>query len=131
MDYVLPDLAIGTDEEALNPPEGIDALLCVAAERELPGRFSLEHKVPMSDMQPIQVELLREAVRWIDEHIEGHRIMVYCHAGVGRSPSVVVAYLCCVRGMGFGEAVEKTARARPQMSILPRLMEAIDQLRPE
>jgi len=131
MDFILPNLAVGTHEEACGVPQDIDALLCVAAEKDLPGKLAVEHRVPLPDMQPIELALLRKAVNWIEEHIENHRIMVYCNAGIGRSPSVVVAYLCAAGGLGYGEAVEKVARSHPQMSTLPRLVEVTDELRAE
>ncbi len=131
MDFILANLAVGTHDEACSGPEDVDALLCVAEEKELPGRLPVEHRVPLPDMQPIQLEPLRKAVGWIDEHINQYSILLYCNAGVGRSPSVAVAYLCAARGMGFGEAVEHVARRRPQMSTLPRLIEVTDQLRAE
>jgi hypothetical protein len=49
---------------------------------------------------------------------------VFCDGGVGRSPSVVVAYLCS-KGMRFGQAVEFVAMRKPYMSILPNLIESI------
>ena len=52
--------------------------------------------------------------------------MVFCNAGVGRAPSVVVAYLCCIEGYGFGDAVEFAASRKPYMSILPDLILSIN-----
>lgn len=125
MDYVLDNLAIGDSAEALHPPAGIDALLCVAEEKDLPEPGRPYRKVPIRDMQPIPPEQLREAVEWIRDTIGGRRIMVFCNAGVGRSPSVAVAYLCCVRGFSFGRAVEHVATRRPRMSTLPNLIRSI------
>lgn len=78
-------------------------------------------------MQPIPTEQLKEAVEWVRANISSHKIMVFCNAGVGRSPSVVVAYLCCVLGYSFGEAVEYVAIKKPYMSILPNLMVSIEE----
>ncbi len=130
MDFILENLAIGNYREALVPPQGIDALLCVAEEKEIPMTSvtkHLYHKVPIVDMQPIPAGLLTEAVGWIRENIGNHRIMVFCNAGIGRSPSVVVAYLCCVLGYSFGDAVEYVAKKRPSMSVLPELIETIEE----
>ena len=41
---------------------------------------------------------------------------------------MVVAYLCCSLGLDFGEAVERVARKRPYMSILPDLILGVDAL---
>ena len=122
MQFILDELAIGSYEEAQQPPSAIDALLCVAAERDVyPGRCKY-HKVPIIDMQPIPVDQMCNAIEWIDAAVPNHRIMVFCNAGIGRSPSVVVGYLCCVLGYSFGEAVELVATRKPYMSILPDLI---------
>ena len=129
MDYILDNLAIGNYEDALNRPEEISGLLCVAEEKDVPDPPPAYHKVFMPDMKPMRPELLKEAVDWVESNIGEHRIMVFCNAGVGRSPSVVVGYLCCVLGYGFGEAVEYVARKRPQMSVLPQLIEAVEKVK--
>ncbi|MFA9459570.1 dual specificity protein phosphatase family protein [Thiohalorhabdus sp. Cl-TMA] len=129
MDWILDGLAVGRYAEAREPPEEVDALLCVAAEKEVDPRGRPYHKVPMADMQPIPAEQLTEAVVWIRDHIAGHRILVFCNEGVGRSPSVAVAYLCAVRGMGFGAAVEHVAARRPYVSTLPGLITTLREVR--
>ena len=126
MDYILEHLAIGNYEEALGPHFDITALLCVAEEKEVGPGPCKYHKVPITDMQPIPVEQMKETVEWIGRTIQDHRIMVFCNAGVGRSPSVVVGYLCCEMGYSFGEAVEYVARRKPYMSILPDLIKTIE-----
>jgi protein-tyrosine phosphatase len=122
MDFILDRLAVGSYQEALQPPAGITALLSVAEEHDLDQPTLLYHKVPVADMKAIPAPQLKEAVEWIAAHIEDHHIMVFCHGGVGRSPTIIVAYLCCMLGMGFGEAVEFVATRKPRMTILPKLI---------
>ena len=129
MDYILDNLAIGNAREAQSPPSSIDALLCVAWEIDAVAPGVSFHKVPIIDMQPIPPEQLHDAVRWIHAHIGKNRILVFCNAGVGRSSSVVVAYLCGFCDFGFGAAVEFVARKRPYMSILPNLVLSIDEMK--
>lgn len=129
MEFILANLAVGSTQDALNPPPSITALLCVAEELDLPAEGRIYHKVPIADMRPIPAEQLREAVEWLRENLKGNMVMVFCNGGVGRSPSVVIAYLCCVLGLGFGEAVEFAARKKPYISTLPDLITSIDQIR--
>ena len=129
MNYILKNLAIGNFEDAQDPPAGIDTLLCVAQEIDLSHVRCLYYKVPIVDMQPIPEDQLKQAVLFIRDHIKDYKIMVYCNAGVGRSPSVVVAYLACVEGYGYGEAVEFVATKRPYMSTLPNLILSIERLK--
>ena len=129
MVFILTNLAIGDYKDALNPSPDIQALLCVAQEKDLTDPGKLYYKVPIIDMQPIPVTQLKESVQWIRKHIIEHRILVFCNAGIGRSPSVVVSYLCCVLGYSFGHAVEYVATRKPYMSTLPNLINSIEELR--
>lgn len=126
IDFILDHLAIGSAADAWSESVAVDALLCVAQEVETPPGFDSCHKVPIVDMQPIPMQQMAEAVDWIDRQIGMRRILVFCNAGVGRSSSSVIAYLCCRRGFGFGQAVEFVARRRPYMSILPNLLLTIE-----
>lgn len=128
MDYILEHLAIGDAVEGAAPPAGITAVLCVAEELDLPAGFSPARKVPITDMQPIPPHQLAEGVNWIGRYIDEQTILVYCNSGVGRASSVVVAFLCLRRGMGFGEAVQWVAERRPYMSTLPALITSIAQV---
>ena len=83
----------------------------------------------MVDMHPIPTPLMIDAVEWIGDNIGKHRMMVFCNAGIGRSPSVVVAFLRCVMGYSFGDAVEHVATRKPYMSILPNLITTIEETR--
>jgi protein-tyrosine phosphatase len=129
MDFILDTIAIGEYEEAVSPPSGIDALLCVAEERNLSSPNLPYHKVPIVDMRPIPTDQLREAIEWIHRIVSsGGRILVFCNLGIGRSPSVVIPYLCCRKNYSFGEAVETVARRRPNISILPKLILSIEEI---
>lgn len=129
MDYILDNLAIGNAREASQPASSISALLCVAQEIEIPSTSLIYYKVPIIDMQPIPEQQLEEAVEWIHHHIQNYKILVFCSAGVGRSTSIVVGYLCTMLGFKFGTAVEFIAQKRPYMSILPNLIVSIDRVK--
>ncbi|MEA2075404.1 MAG: dual specificity protein phosphatase [Euryarchaeota archaeon] len=100
------------------------ALLNVAKEKDIETNH-LYHKVPIVDMQPIPSEQMKEAIEWIRNRIDRYKIMVFCNAGIGRSPSVVIGYLCCFLEYSFGEAVEFVAKRKPDISILPELIRTI------
>jgi protein-tyrosine phosphatase len=129
MDYILKNLAIGEFRDALEPDEEISALLCVAQEHAIRNPSLFYHKVPIIDMQPIPLGQLKEAVFWIRDAIQdGYCVLVFCNAGVGRSPSVVIAYLCTFLGHSFGKAVEHVATKRPGISMLPNLITSIKEI---
>ena len=125
MKFILDNLAVGSYEDALKPLSEITALLNVAKELDVDTPL-LYHKVPIIDMQPIPPEQMKEAVEWIRNHIERYKIMVFCNAGIGRSPSVVIGYLCCFLEYSFGDAVEFVAKRKPDISILPDLIRTIE-----
>ena len=107
--------------------EDFDAFLNVASEVGYDPTFFGEKpylKVRIDDMKPIPPFRLMEAAEFIDLYINTKRILVFCDGGVGRSPSVVVAYLCS-KGMRFGQAVEFVALRKPYMSILPELIDSV------
>ncbi|MBC8521694.1 MAG: dual specificity protein phosphatase family protein [Methanomicrobia archaeon] len=128
MKFILDNLAIGSYENALNPPYEVTALLNVANEKDIETDL-LYHKVPIIDMQPIPSEQMKEALEWIRAHIDRYKIMVFCNAGIGRSPSVVIGYICCSLGHSFGEAVEFVAKRKPEISILPKLIRTIEDVK--
>lgn len=127
MHHILEHLAVGNAVDALNALEHFDAFLNVASEIQFeptafPERTYL--KVSIDDMRPIPAFRLMEAAEFIDQHIAHKRILVFCDGGVGRSPSVVIGYLCS-KGMRFGQAVEFVAMRKSYISILPELIESI------
>jgi protein-tyrosine phosphatase len=128
MKFILDNLAIGSYEDALKPPSEITALLNVAIEKDIETKL-LYHKVPIVDMQPIPSEQMKEAVEWIRGHIDRYKVIVFCNAGIGRSPSIAIGYLCCFLGYSFGDAVEFVAKRKPDISILPELIRTIEDVK--
>lgn len=55
--------------------------------------------------------------------------MEFCNAGVGRSPSIVIGYLCCLLNHGFGQSVQLVSRRKSDISILPNLIKTIEEVR--
>ena len=123
-------LLVGNINDAKEPPVKIGALLLVAAEHtvELPS-WLLYGRIPFAEFAEAEPVLLDRAVSWVEQHHSGNRVMVCCRAGMGRSVSVVMAYLCCVQGMIYAEVLELVMRRRPGAMPLPNLEEAITQVR--
>jgi protein-tyrosine phosphatase len=102
-------------------------VLLVAEEQDIsvpPG--ILFEKIPLKEFGEPQACALCRAIEWIEAHIADHRIMVCCRAGMGRSVSVVAAYLCAVEEYSYNEAVKLVLTRRPGGVLLPKLQEAIE-----
>lgn len=126
MHLITETLLVGNINDAKEPPVKIGALLLVAAEYELesPG-WLISGRIPFSEYAEAEPRLLDQAVSWVEQHISDHRVMVCCRAGMGRSVSVVMAYLCCVQGMTYDEVLKLVMRRRPGAMPLPNLEKAI------
>jgi len=129
MVFILENLAIGSFQDAQSAQEEVFAFLNVAEEIDLVlPQEVLYYKIPIKDFSFIPFEKLKEAIDWIHKYIDKSRILVFCNSGIGRSPSVVIGYLCVVLGFSFGQAVEFVAGKKPNISILPGLVQTIDEI---
>ena len=130
MHLITKTLLVGNINDAREPPVKIGALLLVAAEHTVePPSWLLYGRIPFAEFAEAEPVLLDRAVSWVEQHHSDNRVMVCCRAGMGRSVSVVMAYLCCVQGMTYAEVLELVMRRRPGAMPLPNLEEAIIQVR--
>ena len=83
-------------------------------------------KIPLKEFGEPAVSALYDAVQWIEKHLPDNRLMVCCRAGMGRSVSVVIAYLCCVEGVTYADALKLALTRRPGGMPLPRLDKVIE-----
>ena len=129
MHHVTESLMVGNLEDARKPPSFIDGLLFVAAEHEFPPPAGvLFTRIPLVEFGQADPQQVYEAVAWLEKHAPKKRIMVCCRAGMGRSVSMVIAYLCCVQGMEYGEATQLLKARRPGAMPLPMLEDTIQQV---
>ena len=130
MHLITDTLLVGNINDAREPPVKIGALLLVAAEHTVdPPSWLLYGRIPFAEFAEVEPVLLDRAVSWVEQHHSGNRVMVCCRAGMGRSVSVVMAYLCCVQGMTYAEVLKLVMTRRPGAMPLPNLEEAITQVR--
>ncbi len=122
MHHVTESLLVGNVEDAKNPPLFIKGVLFLAAEHEVsPPDGILFTRIPMVEFGQASPQQAYEAVAWLEQHAPKKKVMVCCRAGMGRSVSMVIAYLCCVEGMGYNEAVQLLHSRRPGATPLPHL----------
>lgn len=130
MHFITETLLVGNINDASQPPPQINAVLQVAAEfTARPPHRVQSGRVPFVEYAQADSTLLDQAVSWLERHHPGNRVMVCCRAGIGRSVSVVMAYLCCVQGMTYAEVLKLVMARRPGATPLPKLEDAISQVR--
>jgi protein-tyrosine phosphatase len=130
MHWITETLLVGNINDASEPSPQVSAVLLVAAEFTIqPPSWLPYGRIPFLEYAEAEPLLLDRAVSWVEEHISANRTMVCCRAGMGRSVSVVMAYLCCVQGMTYDEVLKLVMIRRPGATPLPNLEEAIAQVR--
>jgi len=129
MHQITDRLLVGNILDAEGPPAAIGALLLVAEE------FSIEAppgvifgKIPLKEYGEAAPVLLDRAVAWIERHLPDNRVLVCCRAGMGRSVSVVMAYLCCVQNMAYEDVLKLIMTRRPGACPLPNIQSGIEQV---
>ena len=123
-------LAVGNAQDAAQPAKFITAVLNVAAENKIDQPDGRAYAwIPFKEYAEADPVQLDEAVEWLEQHQNGNRLMVCCRAGMGRSVSVVIAYLCLAQAMLYEEAVKLVSARRPGATPLPNLEATIQFVR--
>lgn len=129
MHQITETLAVGNIYDAERPPATFGALLLVAEEFSIEPPAGLAYsKIPLKEYGEAGIDSLDRAVGWIERQLPANRVLVCCRAGMGRSVSVVMAYLCCVQGMAYPDVWELAKTKRPGAVPLPNLRSTIERL---
>src|SRR5689334_22963500 len=129
MRLITDRLLVGNINDAMQPPVQIGALLLVAEEYTIDAPKWLAYgKIPFKDFGEADPKRLAEAVRWVEQHLTDNRVMVCCRAGMGRSVSVAMAYLCCVEKMDYPNVLKLVTTRRPGAMPLPKLEHTIERV---
>lgn len=128
--YQITDtLFVGNIYDAERPKPNIGVVLFVAEEFTItPPRGVIYDRIPLKEYGEATAASLDRAVEWIERHIAGNRLMVCCRAGMGRSVSVVMAYLCCVQHTSYADVLQLVTTKRPGACPLPNLRSSIQQV---
>lgn len=130
MHLITEHLLVGSIDDAQALPEVIGTLLLVAEEFTItPPAWIDYHRIPFREFAKVDPLKLMEAVQWLEPRAPKGRTLVCCRAGMGRSVSVVMAYLCCVEGRTYDEVLKLVMARRPGAMPLPNLQVAIERVR--
>ncbi len=123
-------LLVGSIVDAQEPPPVIGTLLFVAEEFTIePPSWIDYQRIPFREFAKADPAKLVQAIEWLEPRVPTSRALVCCRAGMGRSVSVVMAYLCCVEGRSYEDVLKLVMARRPGAMPLPNLQVAIEQVR--
>ena len=124
--FINDQLFIGNQWDAESPPPFVTAILWTALETSIaPPDRCLVARIPMREFtqpDPIDLEI---GIDWLTKHLPSQKIMVGCRQGLGRSTSMVIAYLCCRQNLSYETALQRVMSKRPGTTPLPFLSETI------
>ena len=134
LSWVAPSLAVGGSFRPVQVGElracGIRRVVDMRAECCDDARLLALHGIellalPTPDLCAVAPAALDRGVAWAAEAMDrGHRVLVHCEYGIGRSVSLA----CCVlvaRGMRLDEALALLKRARDRVSPSPAQLDAL------
>lgn len=125
MDFVTPQLAIGSLSEAADPRMleqlGIDAVVSL-----LPVGFSAGEArltLPIPDRVALSSETIRTVTAFIEhQRLSGRKTLLHCQMGISRSPALAACYLHEYGDYSLADALSEVSRARPLADPHPALL---------
>ncbi len=130
MHMITDQLLVGNIDDAQHPPAVVGTLLLVAEELVVTPASWMDYRhIPFREFAKADPAKLMEAVQWLESRASKERKLVCCRAGMGRSVSVVMAYLCCVEGKSYDDVLKLVMTRHPGAMPLPNLQVAIEQVR--
>jgi protein-tyrosine phosphatase len=71
---------------------------------------------------PKNMKLLKQGAKKISELLSERKpVLVYCHAGMSRSPATVIKYLMDTEHLTYDDALKEVEDKRPSISINPAI----------
>jgi protein tyrosine phosphatase (PTP) superfamily phosphohydrolase (DUF442 family) len=132
LDWITPDLAIGSDirDLAFLKAQGIGAMIGLQAERsddesKLRSAGFEYLYLPIKDGRAPELPQIQTMVNWINRQGQTNRkVYMHCAAGVGRAPTMAMAYLVST-GLTSDQALAEIKEKHKDTDPGPRQVEAV------
>ncbi len=132
LDWITPSLAIGSDVRDIGylKAHNINAVVGLQAEHNDDEKklkdLGLNYLyIPIKDGHPPEQAQIRKMVDWVNGQVAGgHRIYMHCAAGVGRAPTMAMAYLVSI-GFTSEEAYTQIKRKHRDTDPSPKQLAAV------
>jgi protein-tyrosine phosphatase len=129
MHFVNELLLVGNVDDAQSPAPFIKSVLFVSGEHTIkPPKGVAYHYIPLKEYGEADPKDVKAAVDWMEQQPASNQMMICCRAGMGRSVSMIIAYLVCVKGMKYDEAESLLKARRPGASPIPKLKQTIERV---
>jgi protein-tyrosine phosphatase len=130
MHFVNEQILVGNVDDAQKPPPYVQAVLFVSGEHTIPAPRGVAYNyIPLKEYGEADPNAVKSAVDWLEKQPANTKLMVCCRAGMGRSVSMIIAYLVCVKGMTYADAEKLLKSRRPGATPIPRLEQTIEKVR--
>jgi len=121
-DFITPSIAVGseffTEEIPLLKTLAFDTVVDVRTESfdDTPTltEYGINyHRIPAPDCTGFTIEQYKSGTQWIDDKVRtGSRIYMHCKSGLGRSPTMMIAYLI-KKGSSLEDAYKFVCKRHP------------------
>ena len=109
MDWITELIAIGDNQDGLNPPKKVDVVInCLHHDANPDATYCFDMSNP-----PIKQSLLDSFADYLNSQVfHGGKVLVHCGAGQERSPLAVAWYFHRITGMSLEDAFKFIALKR-------------------
>jgi protein-tyrosine phosphatase len=119
MHQVRDKIFLGNSQDAQRPhllhQAGVTAILNVASDLDTTNQEDfLVHKHGLVDGPGNSSEEMKAAIHCLDNLLAyGHTVLVHCHMGMSRSPTIVAKYLAMKEHSTLDSCIEELVKIRP------------------
>ena len=111
---------------AKDNPHQIRTVISLCEERVKQRATDIRYvQFPVRDTQPIPIALLSAILEAIYQAVAQGTVLVHCHSGISRAPTLVAAFLDQTGSVRFEDAIRFLRKLRPEIAPSPNLIRSV------